>query len=181
MTTRALRVGVEDVERWRRLSLGLPARPRELERIRGAHHTGTTPLTDGRQRPNSVSEELTELDWRAAESLGQGKHVAKADEALHPFRGPEVAAVVGGRRPRRWYAWMDAEPVNPGKPGDETLKEWDRDGCGGCGELQLAQLSGHVAKDKRIRFCPLLHAMADADGKVEEAGMDHRARDWPRS
>ena len=33
--------------------------------------------------------------------------------------------------------------------------------------LQLATMS----LDKCIRFCPLLHAMADADGKVDEPGM----------
>ena len=153
--------GGEDVERWRRLSLGLPERPQKLGAFVERTYRNHDPYRWTAEAQFGF-EEFTFLDWRVLNRLGYA--VAKADEILHPSED---------RKLLRWWeeatkqmsSWMGFKSQSM----VETLKEWDREPVLDA-ELH-AQLRA-MPKDKRIRFCQLLHAMADADGKVVEAEMD---------
>lgn len=150
-----------DVERWRRLSLGLPERPRVLGPFVERTHRNHDPYRWTCEAQFGF-EEFNVLDWPALSRLGYA--VAKADQTLHPSEDRKLI---------RWWeeatremsSWMGIKPQAMSK----VLKEWDEEPSLDA-ELH-AQLEA-MPKDKRIRFCQLLHAMADADGKVVEAEMD---------
>lgn len=150
-----------DVERWRRLSLGLPERPRSLEPF--------VERTDRNHDPYRWTSEaqfsfngFDELDWKALTRAGYA--LAKADEALHPAEDRRLRRwwEAGSRR---WYHWMDVKPVSQ----EKAMAEWDQMAVV---DEEFSRQLAIMSLDKRIRFCQLLHAMAMADGKVVDAEMD---------
>lgn len=150
-----------DVERWRRLSMGLPERPRVLGPFVERAHRNHDPYRWTCEAQFGF-EEFNVLDWPALSRLGY--EVAKADQALHPSEDRKLI---------RWWeeatkemsSWMGIKPQTM----SDVLKEWDGEPVLNA-ELK-AQLEA-MPKDKRIRFCQLLHAMADADGRVAEAELN---------
>ena len=161
----------QDVERWRRLSLGLPARRRR-----------TVPFVERTYRRHApyrwTSEaqfsflDFHEEDWKALTRAGYA--LAKADGAFHPAEDRKLGRwwESGARKSDsimgRLFALSGFESSDASMSKEEAMAQWDRQGID---EEFCTQLES-MPFDKRIRFCQLLHSMAKADGEVVEAEME---------
>ena len=151
----------KDVERWRRLSLGLPERPQMLGPFVERAYRNHDPYRWTCEAQFGF-EEFNFLDWKALTRVGYA--IAKSDEKLHPSEDRTLL---------RW--WEAVTPTMAKRMGIEPESMTDAlAGMEGISMMdeELSERLQTMPIDKRMRFCQLLYAMADADGKVLDMELD---------